>query len=269
MRSPDADCRQPATALNDHRGLTPPRPAELLYEEFESQGHALAGALPELLSWHPPRSPFHADSGYLAAHRRPLSSHSSSLTPSSRLATSGEGDCGEGETLTQASVDAEGEEDEVEAEDVISRRWDPSASRRCVVGEYHCVYSSSYRVPVLLFRFDFVDGQPLSAEESTELLQRIGDGRSRSLSSRLTATSADFPPISATLHPALGTPFFSLHPCQTSSMMATLQSVVVHNAPPCLSVLSWLSAVAPFVGFCLPFSHSLQKLLAVDRLDTA
>ena len=229
---------------------------QLSYAEFESQSRHLASVLPDTLSWHAPRFAFHVDSGYLAAHRRPLSLHSSGSIVSA--------------VLDEEEVDGGGRliggEADWDTKDAFSRGV--ALSERAVVGEYAMVYSSSYCVPVLLFRFDCVDGQPLCEEETLAVLQRISDGRSPSLCSQLTSTAADFPPISATLHPALGTPFFSLHPCQTRHVMAVLQSAADSNPSTLLplNVLAWLSAIGPFVGLLLPFSHSLQSLLAVDVL---
>ena len=149
-----------------------------------------------------------------------------------------------------------------------------------VLGSYHCVYSPSYRVPVLLFRLHYTDGQPLSLEESTAILtQRSGDQRIRSLTSQCTGSTSDegsavvgrevdFPPLSAVLHPSLSSPFFSLHPCQTSQVMSILQSVDAPvDALPTVDILAWLSAFGPFVGLHLPFSPSLQAELT--RRDAA
>ena len=161
----------------------------------------------------------------------------------------------------------------VEATAAVEEEGDSASllAARAVFASYHVVYSPSYLVPVLLFRLSFHDGQPLSLEETMAALQRLADGRSRSLSAQGDETdeegilTADFPPLGSVLHPSLGSPFLSLHPCQTSPVMAALQSTVSAASPAPLNVLAWLSAIGPFAGFRLPFTPALQAEVADHR----
>ena len=152
-----------------------------------------------------------------------------------------------------------------------------------MLSEYHCVYSSSYRVPVLMFRFSFPDGQPLSNTQTLQALHRQTDGRSAALAARVwldpdhtdcvehlasscdASTSSDFPALSAVVHPRLSTPFLSLHPCRTAAVMDALQRAAGVGVER-LDVLAWLSALGLFVGLRLPFTSALQADL-VDRLQ--
>ena len=150
----------------------------------------------------------------------------------------------------------------------------PVATSCVVYGEYHCIFSSSYRVPVLLLRLSFADGQPLSLPQTIWALEQYGDSRSAALTSRLAAVgdgdsvtdgavqsalSSDFPPLSLVLHPALSSPFLCLHPCRTAAVMAVLQADSAVSKR--LGVLAWLAAVSPVVGLQLPFTAALREEL--------
>ena len=241
--------------LSSTRGITPaPHAVQLSYDDFASQCRLLSSLLPHLFTWHPPPSPFHAYGGHLSANRQPLSLGPAGPRPSSALPPEVDVD-----DLPMQAVGCPTLEVSSEVEASMG-------GARCIVCDYHCVYSSSYRVPVLLFRAAYADGQPLALEATVDALQRHSDFRAQTLaracdsaSAEEVSHSANFPPITAALHPSLGSPFLSLHPCQTSRVMAVVQSMAPFDGCPRLDVLAWLSATGPFVGLHLPFSVALQS----------
>ncbi|KAK9281280.1 hypothetical protein L1049_004177 [Liquidambar formosana] len=113
--------------------------------------------------------------------------------------------------------------------------------------DFHIVYSTSYRVPVLYFRAYCSDGQPLVLDDIEK----------------------DFPVNSAKLlleskwtfitqeeHPYLNRPWYKLHPCGTNEWMKLL-----FLGDPSLSrigvaiehyLVSWLSVVGQVVGLKIP-----------------
>ena len=240
---------------------TPRQPAhthsrcQLSYAEFEAQCRHLCSVLPHTLSWHPCPSPFHSDGGYMVASNQLLT-----LSASPPIFSPLPDDDEDEEQPLFSPID--GDEDSAGS---------AAPDTRPIFASYHVTYSSTYRVPALLFRLSFADGQPLSMEETLATLQRRTDPRSRSLTRQCETSEEegglplDFPPLSAVLHPSLSSPFFSLHPCQTSAVMVVLQST--SSTPQSLDVLAWLSAIGPFVGFVLPFTTALHADLAKRRMS--
>eukprot|EP01135_Chromosphaera_perkinsii_P006345 Nk52_evm74s485 gene=Nk52_evmTU74s485 len=80
--------------------------------------------------------------------------------------------------------------------------------------EYHVVYSASYSVPVLYFKGSRLDGTPLTLSDVLEW--GVRDDLSESLASEKLYS------ISQKEHPMLGTPFFTIHPCNTVSLMSEI-----------------------------------------------
>lgn len=108
-----------------------------------------------------------------------------------------------------------------------------------VVCEFHIVYHTIYQTPVLYFRASRLDGSPVRVDEHVSRLQLPG--------SKATSTF-----VSMEEHPVLGTPFWFLHPCETTAAMelllkqrsdkSTADPLQQQQAP---YLLAWLSLVAP------------------------
>ncbi|TMW56273.1 hypothetical protein Poli38472_008921 [Pythium oligandrum] len=79
-----------------------------------------------------------------------------------------------------------------------------------VLFEFHIVFHVVYQTPVLYFRAANVDGSPVRIDANQYRNLHIPGGNAR------TAL------ISLEEHPVLGTPFYFLHPCETSSAMGLL-----------------------------------------------
>ena len=232
----------------------------LSYSSFEVQCRALTAVYTHF-SWCPPISRFHSDTGFLHCTRQRVDSVA--LSERQRLVVADD----ELQLLTDTGQLEVHESDELTLmppPDSMESLVAPSAAVWC---EWHVVYSSSYRVPVLLFQFTFSDGQPLDSEQVMQAIRMSGDGRSSSLVVDDAASSAEYPPVSCISHPALCRPFYCLHPCQTARVMSLLQTEpTAHPHVKCeesaLDVLAWLSAVGPFVGLRLTFNDALQKAIA-------
>ncbi|KAL2653482.1 hypothetical protein R1flu_021610 [Riccia fluitans] len=117
-------------------------------------------------------------------------------------------------------VDGDEEEDGIEEED--SNNFPDAAtlvstdssgqSSRCT---YHVMYNESYRVPSVFFRGYYPDGRPINWFEvglslSAEFAQRIDENKWTFLTQEE--------------HPYLHLPWYMLHPCGTSGIMALIFS---------------------------------------------
>ncbi|KAF9669700.1 hypothetical protein SADUNF_Sadunf14G0134500 [Salix dunnii] len=113
--------------------------------------------------------------------------------------------------------------------------------------DFHIVYSSSYRVPVLYFRAYCSDGRPL-------LLNDIEKDLPACSSKVLLETKWSF--ITLEEHPFLNRPWYKLHPCGTSEWMKLLclgDEVAATNGPAIeLYLVSWFSVVGQVVGLKVP-----------------
>lgn len=107
--------------------------------------------------------------------------------------------------------------------------------------DFHIVYSSSYRVPVLYFRGYRSDGQLL-------LFKEIEKDLPASSSKVLTESKWTF--ITQMEHPYMKRPWFMLHPCGTNELMRLLlQGDKLADEK---YMISWLSVVGQVVGIKVP-----------------
>ncbi|RDX78058.1 Ubiquitin-like-conjugating enzyme ATG10 [Mucuna pruriens] len=141
-----------------------------------------------------------------------------------------------------------------EEESNISQREEPFDYATLVCPEdevnhydFHIVYSSSYRVPVLYFRSYHSDGQFLPLNE----IEKDLPGHSAKLRSESKWTF-----ITHEEHPYLNRPWYKLHPCGTSDWMKLLfygdsslnkSGFVIEQY-----LISWFSVIGQVVGLKTP-----------------
>ncbi|PVD23243.1 hypothetical protein C0Q70_16506 [Pomacea canaliculata] len=101
--------------------------------------------------------------------------------------------------------------------------------------EHHIVYSPSYAVPVLYFNVYKPNGHRLELEE---LWNRVPKEHHIRMLEHKWAT------LTQQEHPVLGSPYFTLHPCHT----ATLMSQVPQADNKRYYLIKWLSSVGPVAG---------------------
>ncbi|OAD78735.1 hypothetical protein PHYBLDRAFT_140793 [Phycomyces blakesleeanus NRRL 1555(-)] len=130
------------------------------------------------------------------------------------------------------------EEDEVNEEDEACGKL--GLSQKVLTMEHHVVYSATYCVPVLYFMGYHADGVPLSFEEVYDWVVP----KCYHSNLRLAHTSVQGS-LSQTDHPHLGMPAWFLHPCDTSSLMAT---VGAEKLQPTGYLISWLSIMGPVLS---------------------
>eukprot|EP00980_Cylindrotheca_fusiformis_P026424 scaffold16150_cov112-Cylindrotheca_fusiformis.AAC.3 len=121
----------------------------------------------------------------------------------------------------------------------ISIQWD-----------FSIVYSDTYRVPVLYFRVQKLDGTPVTRTQVLNLLpkQQIKD-------------SWDF--ISQDEHPITCFPSFFLHPCQTATRLEQLN--LSNGNQRSMVLWAWMSMVFPAVDQGIPPSYFNLVLNSVDN----
>ncbi|KAF1330847.1 Polysaccharide lyase, partial [Globisporangium splendens] len=97
-----------------------------------------------------------------------------------------------------------------EDEAILAATLDPSSKQtQTVICDFHIVYHVIYQTPVLYFRATRLDGSPV------RINAQIGG-------LHLPGSKADSTFVSMEEHPVLGTPFWFLHPCETSAAMELL-----------------------------------------------
>ncbi|XP_070194565.1 ubiquitin-like-conjugating enzyme ATG10 isoform X4 [Littorina saxatilis] len=117
---------------------------------------------------------------------------------------------------------------------------DQSSFVRC---QFHVLYSHSYSVPVLFFNICRPDGKRLGLEE---VWSRVPEEYQARIQDHKWAT------ITQQEHPYLGTPFFTLHPCHTASLMSQVPDATDTR----YYLIKWLSSVGPVVGLHLPPTYA-------------
>ncbi|PWA71944.1 autophagocytosis-associated family protein [Artemisia annua] len=124
--------------------------------------------------------------------------------------------------------------------------------------DFHVVYSSSYRVPVLYFRAHSSDGQPLSLDEieknlPTRSANALIESKWTFITQQVRSYFVKF--IDSSEHPYLNRPWYTLHPCGTSEWMKLLlegdNSTTKGGKEQYL--ISWFSVAGQVFGFKLPF----------------
>ncbi|KAL4378729.1 hypothetical protein GQ457_02G004870 [Hibiscus cannabinus] len=113
--------------------------------------------------------------------------------------------------------------------------------------DFHIVYSSIFRVPVLYFRAYCSDGRPLLLDEIEKELPVCS-------SKELSESKWTF--ITQEEHPYLKRPWYKLHPCGTNEWMKLLFLSHTANpkfeAVPELYLLSWFSVAGQVFGLRIP-----------------
>jgi ubiquitin-like-conjugating enzyme ATG10 len=141
-------------------------------------------------------------------------------------------------------------------EDQIEEIEDPASVTRTQISkgnpayyvfEYHIVYSTTYRVPVLYFNAYKADSSLLTLDEVWDELQPTEMTEDNKWSF-----------ITQGEHPLLGIPFFFIHPCQTQQLMQQIKTMHGEDNKP-RYLLPWLSVFAPTAGLKLPTQLFMDK----------
>lgn len=114
---------------------------------------------------------------------------------------------------------------------------------------FSIVYSHTYRVPVLYFRVQDLEGTPCRRSQVLEWLPR-----------QSVADNWDF--VSQEEHPITGFPSFFLHPCKTSARLGKLKS----NDERVSFLWAWMSMVFPAVNQAIPPSYFRAVLNSCDEI---
>ncbi|CAG8503140.1 13276_t:CDS:2, partial [Acaulospora colombiana] len=110
------------------------------------------------------------------------------------------------------SVDEENDVFEDDDPSVLSTL---SSSEEYLTVDYHVIYSTSYKVPVLYFNVYYDDGTPLKIDEIYSNL--VQPSRFEDIK-----PAGFYGGISQQDHPTLLIPFYFLHPCETATLMRTI-----------------------------------------------
>ncbi|CAG8556865.1 3648_t:CDS:2 [Paraglomus occultum] len=150
-------------------------------------------------------------------------------------------------TALQNSID----QDNDDTDDSVTVKEEPDQSSidvpsECLTVDYHIIYSSSYRVPVLYFNAYYSNGSPLSIDDIFSHV--IEPSRRDDL-----RTAGFNGAVSQQDHPTLMIPFYYLHPCETPFLLKNIvdntrelsEKSVVHVDG---YLRSWLSLIGPTAG---------------------
>ncbi|CAI2178588.1 18122_t:CDS:2 [Funneliformis geosporum] len=131
-----------------------------------------------------------------------------------------------------------------------------------LIVDYHIIYSTSYKVPVLYFNAYHNDGTPLTNDEIYSCLiqpSRLEDIKIAGFHGG----------ISQQDHPTLLIPFYYLHPCETATLMKSIVDIprstksnsdynILQNKISIEGyVRSWLSLVGNVVGLKIEIDYFL------------
>ncbi|KAK4471791.1 hypothetical protein MN116_005188 [Schistosoma mekongi] len=115
-----------------------------------------------------------------------------------------------------------------------------------ILAEYRVVYSQSYKVPVLLIRFQTKSGRSLHH-------YKFCSENFRSSLFSLSQVPLPLYALSEIEHPHLGIPFYEFHPCRTAALMKEVfSSEPVQYYDPAKYMIMWLSLIASPFGLHLP-----------------
>ncbi|KAJ1997643.1 E2-like conjugating enzyme atg10, partial [Coemansia thaxteri] len=116
----------------------------------------------------------------------------------------------------------------------------------CGTIEYHSVYSTTWRVPVLYVRVRGADG----SIESMDVRQAGAMLAPDDVQLRGAMAAVEFGgALGVGDHPLTGEPFMVLHPCHTATLM---RAVAPAGLDSCAYLAAWLSLTGPAVGLTLP-----------------
>lgn len=150
--------------------------------------------------------------------------------------------------VKQCSVPGDYEKED-EDDTVISLNSSQSGDggHLCFQFEFHVLYSSSFRTPVLYFRVFTLEGKSLSLEEVWSFIRP---------KLRLSSEDGLLSTVTQQEHPLLGQAFFMLHPCKTEDFMRPVLQAARQANRPVNYVLTWLSVVGSMVGLDVPLEYS-------------
>ncbi|CAL9689376.1 unnamed protein product [Knipowitschia caucasica] len=115
-----------------------------------------------------------------------------------------------------------------------------------VHSEFHVLFSSSYRTPVMFFRSNTLEGRALSLDAMWSFIKpKLKSSSEEDLLSTVTQQE----------HPLLGQTFFMLHPCKTNTFMRPVLQAAQRENRAVNYVLTWLSVVGPLVGLEVPLEY--------------
>jgi hypothetical protein len=132
--------------------------------------------------------------------------------------------------------------------------------------QYHILYSCSYSVPQLYFILqDISNGSIIEPEIALKILhyqsQHSTINGTDKLNNDLIINKEEISVnswVSQEFHPLLNIPYYTIHPCQTASLMFNIQNANIScDTAQHFSMLSWLSLLSPFVGLKLPINERL------------
>ena len=138
--------------------------------------------------------------------------------------------------LSETSSDA-GEPENIEDEDPATLPCGEK-SQEAVNFEYHVIYSPSYQVPVLFFTATFHSGRLVPLRDIWRFVSPVHVTRESGM---------EWESVTQQEHPILCRPFYHIHPCHTSTIMAT--ALTSNKDKEKLNyLLSWLTIFGPTIG---------------------
>ena len=144
---------------------------------------------------------------------------------------------------------------------------------------FSIIYSSTFRVPVLYFSVQEMNGSPVGRQQVLEILRQEHSKRSSfAISDDIPTDTWEF--ISQEEHPITGLVSYFLHPCQSAERLHLLTAGKIDQKEVCVRseqslnaneltsnniIWTWMSMILPVVGHSIPASYFLkiQKNMAL------
>ena len=124
-----------------------------------------------------------------------------------------------------------------------------SAGTQWICYQYSVVYSESYQVPVIYFTASWPDGRQLNVDQVWE---QVNPESATGVIDKLST-------LTQTEHPLMGMPCYHVHPCNTTTLMASVLNDSADCDEPAVKwqtryVIMWLSLVSPLVNLPIAWS---------------
>lgn len=153
--------------------------------------------------------------------------------------------------------DDEDEDEETEEDPSVARQTvqDEQGHDECnALCEWHVLWSSAFRVPVMHYSLASADGTALDFAAEVAYADALAAAHGGPTSEGTSEGTSPNAFITSGEHPALGVPFWFLHPCRTAAVMAQLATLAAWSHTHYLA--SWLSWAAPMVGLTIDVSSA-------------
>jgi len=141
---------------------------------------------------------------------------------------------------------------------------------------FSIIYSSTFRVPVLYFIVQDMNGIPVGRQQLLKILRQGHKRSSFGMSDDFPTNTWEF--VSQEENPITGLISYFLHPCQSAQRLALLnagtrdqkqvQNQIANSSTSNIILWTWMSMILPFVGHSIPAFYFLKIQNQIAQSET-